>query len=137
MIKIYHKWKPAPLTVVFQESKTVYSPMVELIVSSSAHKLKYVIVTHRNSLEWFVQAFLKYKQYYGVPSVKLFHGRKCIIYVICWYSFMLHLKVFAPYPNPSTMWAILCSCSQSIMKCSVSLMLYMDSDILHNDMDIP
>ena len=54
MIKIYHKWKSAALTVVFQESKTVYSPMVELVVSLSAHKLKYVVVTHSHSSERFV-----------------------------------------------------------------------------------
>ena len=60
MIKIYCKRNSAQLTVVFQESKSGYSPMFELEVSSSTHKLKYVIIAHGNSLEWFVQAFLKY-----------------------------------------------------------------------------
>ena len=35
---------------------------------------------------------------------KLSHS---ILYVICWYSFMLNPKMFAQCPNPSTMWAIL------------------------------
>ena len=43
---------------------------------------------------------------YGVPSVKLFRGHKWILYVICRYSFILHLKMFALCPNPSTIWAI-------------------------------
>ena len=64
MIKIYCKRKSAQLTVVFQESKSCYSPMVELVVSLSAHKLEYIIITHRHSLEWFVQASLKYMQLY-------------------------------------------------------------------------
>ena len=34
--------------------------MVELVVSLSAHKLKYVVVTHSHSSERFVQAYLKY-----------------------------------------------------------------------------
>ena len=54
--------------------------------------------------------------YYGVPSVKLFHGQKWILYVIRWYSFMLHSKIFALYPNPSTIWAIVyVICLHSLM----------------------
>ena len=62
MISVYYKINSAQLTVVFKKSKSVYSPMVELPVRSSAHKLKYIIITHRHSLWWFVQAFLKYMQ---------------------------------------------------------------------------
>ena len=40
-------------------------------------------------------------------SVKLFHGQRWILYVICRYSFMLHPKTLAPYPNPSTILVIL------------------------------
>ena len=54
--------KSTQLTVVFQESKVVYTKVMELEVPSSAHKLKYIIITHRGGLEWFVQAFLKYMQ---------------------------------------------------------------------------
>ena len=62
MVTIYYKRSSAQLTVVFQQSKADYSPMIELEVGSSAHKLEYVIITHRHSPEWFVQAFLKFMQ---------------------------------------------------------------------------
>ena len=44
---------------------------------------------------------------YGVPPVKVFYGQKWILCVICRYSFKLHLKMFAPCPKLSTIWAIL------------------------------
>ena len=50
MITTYVKRNSAQLTVVFQESKSEYSPVAELEVSSSAHKLEYIIITHRDSL---------------------------------------------------------------------------------------
>ena len=54
--------KSAQLTVVFQESKAEYSKVMELEVPSCAHELKYIVITHRNSWEWFVQTLLKYMQ---------------------------------------------------------------------------
>ena len=42
----------------------------------------------------------------GVPSVKLFHEQKWILYVIFQCSFMLHPKMFALCQNLSTIWAI-------------------------------
>ena len=52
-----------------------------------------------------------------VPSVKVCHGQKWIIYVICWYSFVLHPKMFAPCASPSTI----------IHVCLISLMLCVNS----------
>ena len=65
--------------------------------------------THINTLKTAI---------YGMPPVKVFYGQKWILCVICRYSFKLHLKMFAPCPNLSTIWTI------SPIMCLISLLLY-------------
>ena len=54
-----------------------------------------------------------------MPSVKLFHGQKWILYAISRYSFMLHPKMFALCPSPSTIRAIVYAiCLLSLILCA-------------------
>ena len=83
-------------------------------LSSAVLKINLLNIDLKNiKLMWLIIVWNR------VPSVKVCHGQKWIIYVICRYLYVLHPKMFAPCASPSTIMHV---CIISLMLCVNSCM---------------